>query len=84
MAEDDSQFPGGCCLSNVTEEGGVQWDVRLSRDQPVPLVSVLSQLSQTLQENMLDFPHHVTAELQVRGGECSLAMPSACLLPPAE
>lgn len=82
VAEEDRLFPAGCCLSHVTGEGGVQLDVRLSREQPVPLVSVFSGLSQTLQENMLDFTHHVTAELQVRGGECSLVVPSACLLPP--
>lgn len=84
MAEEDSLFPAGCYSSHVTGEGGVQLDVRLSRDQPVPLVSVFSGLSQTLQENMLDFSHHVTAELQVRGEECSLVVPSAHLLPPAD
>lgn len=47
-------------LSHVTGEGRAQLEVRLSRDQPVPLVSVLSVLSQSLQENMPDLSHHVT------------------------
>lgn len=68
VAEDESVFPAGCCLSHVTREGRAQLDVRLSRDQPVPLVSVLSELSQSLQENVLDLFHHVTAEPQVMVG----------------
>lgn len=47
-------------LSHVTGEGRAQLEVRLSRDQPVPLDSVLSVLSQSLQENMPDLSHHVT------------------------
>lgn len=64
-AEEESLFPAGCCLSRVTGESRAQLDVRLSRDQPVPLVSVLSGLSRSLRENMLDLSHHVTAELRV-------------------
>lgn len=65
MAEGESLLPAGCCLSHVTGEGRAQLDMRLSRDRPVLLVSVLSGLSQSLQRNMLDLSHHVTAELQV-------------------
>ncbi len=65
VAEEQSPFPAGCCLSHVIGEGRAQLDVRLSREQPVPLVNVLSGLSQSLQESMLDLFYHVTAELQV-------------------
>lgn len=84
MAEEESLFPAGCCLSHVTGEGRAQLDVRLSRDQPVPLVSVLSRLSQSLQENMLDLSHHVTAELQVMVESAFQRCPQHPSFPPAE
>lgn len=66
VAEEERRCPTGCCLTNVTGEGRAQLDVRLSRDQPVPLVSVSTLLSQSLQgKKMLDWSDHVTAELQV-------------------
>lgn len=65
LAEEKSSFPASWCLPHVTGEGRAQLEVRLSRNQPLPLVSVLSVLSQGLQENMLDLSHHVTAKLDV-------------------
>lgn len=40
VAEEESLFPADCCVSHVTGEGRAQLEVRLSRDRPVPLVSV--------------------------------------------
>ncbi|KAK5889175.1 hypothetical protein CesoFtcFv8_015202 [Champsocephalus esox] len=65
VAEEESLFPADCCVSHVTGESRAQLEVRLSRDRPVPLVSVESGLSQSLQENMLGLSHRVIAELPV-------------------
>lgn len=64
----ENESPAGLYLSHVTGEGRAQLDVRLNRDQSVPLVSVLSGLLQSLQEDMLDLSHHVTAVRQVMVG----------------
>ena len=65
MAEEEDVFPAGYCLSQVTGEGRTELGVRLSRVQPVPLVSVLSVLSQSLQDDMLYLSCHITIKLQV-------------------
>lgn len=66
VAAEEDFCPAGCCLSHVTGEGSARLEVKLSRDQRVPLVSVVSVLSPSLRENMPDSSHPVTFILQVR------------------
>ena len=77
VAEGESLFSVGCCLSHVTGEGNAQLDVSLSRDQPVPLVSVLSGLPKSLQEKHAWLVSSCHCRAAGLGGECSLALPSA-------